>query len=74
LRWEALKGGIRIAAHPTVSMLFVSNNEQEEKESRLFWSGLGFGISIPIIVSGVAEIIKDPVVTVALRVRNTKKH
>jgi hypothetical protein len=40
-------------------MEFTSDQEQGIMDSRLFWSGIGFGISIPLIVSGLAELVKD---------------
>ena len=52
-------GALFIAAEPTVYMEFTSDQEQGIMDSRLFWSGIGFGISIPLIVSGLAELVKD---------------
>jgi hypothetical protein len=34
----------------------ISNNQQEGNERPLFWSGLGFGIAIPILVTAAVEL------------------
>jgi hypothetical protein len=57
--WHAFMGGIPIAAEPTVYVLFTMDGVQQDKENRLFLSGLALGIAIPIMTSGVGELIKD---------------
>jgi hypothetical protein len=55
---RALTGKLRIGAQPTVYIMFTSNAEQQKKETLLFWSGLGFGISVPLVVSGIVGFVK----------------
>lgn len=58
---DYFRQGVRqlIVAEPTVYLEFSSDQKQETMESNLFWSGIGFGVSIPLIVSGFAELVKD---------------